>query len=180
MSAKFSSLSFAASICLAAAWLPAQTATPSATQAIDLPSSKQLIGEAPGHPERINGLPISMAVSPGGRYVVTVNAGYGTYDSEYDQSFSVLDTETGTLTDFPDARTGPRAHQTLFSGLAFSRDGSHIYASIASLSDPKGTRQGDTGSGIAVYRFIAGKIAPERLIPLPVAPLAAGPQDAPA
>ncbi len=174
MSAKFSSLSFAASICLAAAWLPAQTATPSATQAIDLPSSKQLIGEAPGHPERINGLPISMAVSPGGRYVVTVNAGYGTYDSEYDQSFSVLDTESGTLTDFPDARTGPRAHQTLFSGLAFSRDGSHIYASIASLSDPKGTRQGDTGSGIAVYRFIAGKIAPERLIPLPVAPLPPG------
>jgi len=174
MSAKFSSLSFAASICLAAASLPAQTATPSATQAIDLPSSKQLIGEAPGHPERINGLPISMAVSPGGRYVVTVNAGYGTYKSEYDQSFSVLDTQTGALTDFPDPRTGPRTHQTLFSGLAFSRDGSQIYASIASLSDPKGTRLGDTGSGVAVYDFTAGKIAPQRLIPLPVAPLPPG------
>ncbi len=170
MSAKFSSLSFAAAIYLFAAHLSAQTPAP----VIDLPSSKQLIAEAPGHPQRINGLPIAMAVSPDGRYVVTVNAGYGTYESEYDQSFSVLDTQTGTLTDFPEPRTGLYAHQTLYSGLAFSRDGSHLYASMASLTDPKGTGQGDTGSGIAVYSFIAGKLAPERLIPLPVAPLPQG------
>jgi DNA-binding beta-propeller fold protein YncE len=174
MSLKSSSFPCAVSICLLAAWLPAQTAAPIPAPVIDLPSSKQLIGEAPGHPQRTNGLPISMAVSPDGRYVVTVNAGYGTYESEYEQSFSVLDTATGALADFPDPRTALWPNQTLYSGLAFSRDGSHIYASMASLSDPKGTRQGDTGSGIAVYSFTAGKIAPERLIPLPVAPLPQG------
>jgi DNA-binding beta-propeller fold protein YncE len=106
-------------------------------QIVDLPSSKQLIGEAPGHPQRINSLPISMAVSPDGRYIVTVNAGYGTYESKYDQSFSVLDAETGALADFPDNRTLAHiARQTLYSGLAFSRDGRHLYASMASLTDP--------------------------------------------
>src|SRR5580704_1196222 len=84
---------------------------------IDLPSSKQLIGEAPGHPQRINNLPISMAVSPDGRYVVTVNAGYGTFESQYEQSFSVLDAASGALADFPDSRTALHAHQTLYSGL---------------------------------------------------------------
>jgi DNA-binding beta-propeller fold protein YncE len=151
---------------LASAFLSAQT--------IELPSSKQLIGEAPGHPQRINGLPISMAVSPDGRYVVTVNAGYGTFESQYDQSLAMLDTQTGALADFPDARTLVHAKQTLYSGLAFSRDGRHIYASMASMTDPKGDGALDTGSGIAVYRFAAGKIAPERLIRLPVAPLAKG------
>ena len=80
----------------------------SAPPIIDLPSSKQLIGEAPGHPQRVNGLPISMAISPDGRYVVTVNAGYGTFESQYNQSLAVLDTQTGALADFPDPRTAPR------------------------------------------------------------------------
>ena len=98
-----------------------------------------------------------MAVSPDGRYVVTVNAGYGTFESQYDQSFAVLDTATGTLADFPDARTCSHAHQTLYSGLAFSRDGSHIYASMASLTDAKGDGKDDVGSGIAVYTFCRRK-----------------------
>src|ERR1700728_3478243 len=76
-----------------------------AAQTIDLPTSKQLIGEIPGHPQRLNSLPMSMAVSPDGRYVVTVNAGYGTRESNFEQSLSVLDTRTGTLADFPDDRT---------------------------------------------------------------------------
>ena len=143
-------------------------------QTINLPSSKQLIGEAPGHPRRLNSLPISMAVSPDGRYVVTVNAGYGTYESQYDESLAVLDTQTGALSDFPDARTSIRAKQTLYSGLAFSRDGSHVYASMASLSDAEGKNAGDTGSGIAVYTFAGGKIAPERVIHLPMVQLPAG------
>ena len=79
MSEKFSVFLFAASFCLFAALLPAQTPTP----IIDLPSSKQLIGEAPGAPQRVNGLPISMAISPDGRSVVTVDAGYGTFESQY-------------------------------------------------------------------------------------------------
>ncbi len=155
-----------AAFCIGSICLSAQT--------VDLPSSKQLTGEVPGHPQRINSLPISMAVSPDGRYVVTVNAGYGTFESRYEQSFTVLDTQTGVLADFPDARTSMRAHQTLFSGLAFSRDGSHIYASMASLTDAKGEGKEDTGSDVAVYSFSSGKIAPERLIHLPVEKLAKG------
>src|ERR1019366_2487616 len=102
-------------------------------QTIDLPTSKQLIGEIPGHPQRLNSLPMSMAVSPGGRYVVTVNAGYGTFESSYEQSLAVLDAQTGTLEDFPDDRTLEGAKQTLYSGLAFSRDGDHLYATMGSI-----------------------------------------------
>ncbi len=174
MSARFPASPFAAYLCISAAILAAQTPASTSAPVIDLPSSKQLIGEAPGTPQRMNSLPISMAVSPDGRYVVTVNAGYGTFESQYDQSLSVLDAETGALADFPDPRTAPRAKQTLYSGLAFSRDGSHIYASMASMTDPKGEGPGDTGSGILIYSFKEGRIAPERLIPLPVVQLPPG------
>jgi DNA-binding beta-propeller fold protein YncE len=133
-----------------------------------------LIGEIPGHPQRLNSLPISMAVSPGGRYVVTVNAGYGTFESQYEQSLAVLNTQTGVLADFPDARTPGNARQTLYSGLAFSRDGSHVYASMGSTSDPLGKGKNATGSGVVVYSFKEGKIAPERMIPLPLQQLAPG------
>jgi len=144
-------------------------------QTVDLPTSKQLIGEIPGHPLRLNSLPMSMAVSSDGRYVVTVNAGYGTYESLYEQSFAVLDTQTGALADFPDARTlAQAAKQTLYSGLAFSRDGSHLYASMGSTSDPLGDGKDKTGSGIVVYSFAAGKLAPERFIHLPLQQLAPG------
>ncbi len=180
MSARLQAFSFAASICISAAIAFAQTSAPVPTPIINLPSSKQLIGEAPGHPQRINSLPISMAISPDGRYVVTLNSGYGTFESQYDQSLAVLDTQTGKLADFPDPRTTLRAKQTLYSGLAFSRDGLHIYASMASMSDPKGEGPGDTGSGIVIYSFKEGRIAPERLIPLPVRATSAGTKDPPA
>ena len=48
---------------------------------------------------------MSMAVSPDGRYVVTVNAGYGSIESNYEQSLAVEDTLTGEVEDFPDSRT---------------------------------------------------------------------------
>jgi DNA-binding beta-propeller fold protein YncE len=151
-------------------------------QTVDLPTSKQLIGEIPGHPQRLNSLPMSMAVSPDGRYVVTVNAGYGTFESKYEQSLAVEDTQTGVLEDFPDDRTlAQLAKQTLFSGLAFSRDGSHLYASMGSVTNPTGSDKSKTGgsetatgSGVVVYSFKAGKIAPERFIPLPLQQLAPG------
>ena len=75
-------------------------------QAIDLPTSKQIVRPVPGGPQRINNLPMSMAVSPDARYVVTVNAGYGTFESNYMQSLAVLDTQTGKVADFPDTDTG--------------------------------------------------------------------------
>src|SRR5277367_4014792 len=85
-------------------------------QAIDLPTSKQIVRPVPGSPQRINGLPMSMAVSPDARYVVTVNAGYGTFESGYMQSLAVLDTRAGALQDFPDDRTlAGSAKQTLYS-----------------------------------------------------------------
>jgi DNA-binding beta-propeller fold protein YncE len=145
-----------------------------AAQTLNLSTSKQLIEPVPGRPQRLNSLPMSMVVSPDSRYVVTVNAGYGTYESQYEQSLAVLDTQTGTVADFPDARTLVGAHQTLYSGLAFSRDGSRLYAALGSLSNPRGDGKKDTGNAIAVYSFTAGKIAPERLIPLPLQQLAPG------
>jgi DNA-binding beta-propeller fold protein YncE len=135
---------------------------------LDLPSSKRL-GVVPGDPQRVNALPVSMAVSPDGRYVVTVNAGYGTAESGYAQSLAVMDTRTLRVEDFPDARTALEiegGEQTLYSGLAFSGDGRHVYASMASLTDPAGTETGDVGNGVAVYGFAEGKIAPERMIPI--------------
>lgn len=56
----------------------------SVAQSIDLPTSKQLMEPVPGSPQRLNSEPISMTVSPDGRYVVTVNAGYGMYESKYE------------------------------------------------------------------------------------------------
>src|SRR5258705_12465675 len=82
-------------------------------QAIDLPTSKQIVRPVPGSPQRLNSLPMSMAVSLDARYVVTVNAGYGTFESNYMQSLAVLDTQTGKVTDFPEAGTGLAAEQPL-------------------------------------------------------------------
>src|SRR5882757_634698 len=157
-------------VALGVASLPAQT--------VDLPTSKQMIGVIPGRPQQLNSLPMSMAVSPDGRYVVTVNAGYGTFESNYEQSLAVMDTRTGTVADFPDDRTGPKSKQTLYSGLAFSRDGKHVYASMGSETDPLGSADGNTGNGIVVYGFSSGadggKISRERMMKIPLQQLASG------
>ena len=154
---------FVSSVCAVSTW----------GQSIDLPTSKQILRPVPGSPQQLNSLPMTMAVSPDGRYVVTVNAGYGTYESKYMQSLAVMDTQTGKIEDFPDDRTPTRtAKQTLYSGLAFSRDGRHVYASMASLADPLGKGEGDAGSGIVVYGFHDGKITAERMLKIPLQQLA--------
>src|SRR5207248_3947693 len=71
-------------------------------------------------------------------------------------------------------RLGNNAHQTYFVGIAFSGDGQRVFASVASLTDPTGEKQNDTGSGIAVYSFSGGNLAPERFIKLPPQQVAAG------
>jgi DNA-binding beta-propeller fold protein YncE len=139
-----------------------------------LQTSNQIVLLVSGSAQRLNSLPMSMAVSPDARYVVTVNAGYGTFESNYMQSLAVLDTQTGMVTDFPEAATGPRAKQTLYSGLAFSRDGRHLYASMGSEADALGTASGDTGSGVVVYGFDGGKIVKQRMMKIPLQQLAAG------
>ncbi len=128
----------------------------------------------PGSPQRTNSLPMAIAASPDGRYLALLNAGYGTYESEYQQSIALVDTSTGKVTDFPEARTAAGMPQTLYQGLAFSSDGTHLYASFDSLSAPVATKSNETGNAIAVYRVDAGHVTPERLIPIPLQTLAAG------
>lgn len=146
-----------------------QEATPAK---VNLPSSKLLMVPAPGDPRRTNGLPTALSVSPDGRWVVSLNTGYGTFESQYKESIAVLDTKTGTVKDFPDDRVGERASQTFFAGIAFSMDGKKVFASLASVDPADG--EAKTGSGIIVYKFADGLLTPLSFIKLPDVPLAAG------
>jgi DNA-binding beta-propeller fold protein YncE len=148
------------SICLAS-FLSAQDA-PHTTQ---LPNGK-LLTDVPGNPRRTNNLPTAVAISPDGHFAVLLNSGYGSYSSGKKQSVSVLNLETDELTDFPDDRLAAKARQTYFLGLAFSLDGKHLFASMASLTDPLGKQKGSTGNGVAVYSFEQGRVTPERFMPL--------------
>src|ERR1700682_6172571 len=146
----------------------------STPRALDLPTGKQLISPTPGDPRRTNSLPMALAVSPDRRWVVSLNAGFGTFESGYMQSLAVLDVRTGAIKDFPDARTLIGAKQTFFAGLAFSTDGARVYASLASSSDPQGDGNKKTGNGILVYGFKDGVPSPEKFLHLPPVTLAAG------
>ena len=161
-------------LAMAAASIAFTQAFPQTAGPINLPSSKQLSLPLPGTPFKTNSLPMSMAVSPDGRYAATLNGGYGTADSGYDESVLVVDLQTGQPLDFPDVRTGLRAHQTLYEGLAWSKDGRHLFASMASLTAPTGGKPDTTGNAIAVYGVAGGKLTPERLMPIPLQKLAAG------
>jgi DNA-binding beta-propeller fold protein YncE len=145
-----------------------------AAQTVPLPSSKQIVSLVPGASRQLNSLPAAAAWSPDHRYLAIVNAGFGTVESDYEQSITVLDTATGKLTDYPDPRTEILAPQTLNSGIAFSPDGGHLYASFDSMSAPEGGKEGQTGNAVAVYRFTGDAIIPERLIPIPLRDLTAG------
>jgi len=157
---------------LAATMAGAARAQSGAGSELNLPSSKQLLLPAPGDPRRVNSLPMTLAVSPDGRWVVSLNAGYGTYESRYAQSLAVLDTQSGKVKDFPDDRVGERAAQTFFSGLAFSADGTKVYASLAAIDEAG--HEGSTGSGIVVYGFANGVLKPQGFLKLPDMKLAAG------
>jgi DNA-binding beta-propeller fold protein YncE len=139
-----------------------------------LPTSKILMLPVPGRAHGTNSFPTAAAVSPDGKCLAILNNGYGTAESERRQSIAVLDLATNTVTDFPDPRLGHRARQTYFLGLAFSVDGSKLYASMGSMSDPTGARPGDTGNGIAVYNFKNGRVSPESFLKIPLAPLGRG------
>jgi hypothetical protein len=102
-------------------------------QSIDLPTSKKILEPVPGSPARLNSLPMGLAWSPDQRYLALVNAGYGTVESDYSQSIAIVDTagnaaktDAAKPSDFPDARTGVSAAQTMYSGIAFSLDGTHL------------------------------------------------------
>ncbi len=144
-----------------------------AAQTVHLPTSKEILGPVPGSPQPLNSLPMAAAWSPDHRYLALVNAGFGTAESNYEQSIAILDTTTGKLTDYPEPRTEIQQPQTYYSGIAFSGDGSHLYVSFDSLSQPEGGKKDETGNAIGVYAFspeTAGTdvLRAERLIPVPL------------
>ncbi len=133
-----------------------------------------LMEPVPGAPQKTNSLPMAMAISPDGRYVAIVNAGYGTAESKGEQSIAILDAKSGKLLDFPNAHTPKRAKQTLYSGIAFSSDGKHLYVSIASLTHPLPDGKDVVGNGILVYGFNDGKVTEQKILPIPLQRLADG------
>ncbi|PYX46391.1 MAG: phosphoesterase [Acidobacteria bacterium] len=139
-----------------------------------LPTSKMLTVPSPGRIGSTNSFPATIVLSPDGRYAALLNDGYGTQETLAHQSIAVLDLKRNQITEFPDARLGDESHQSYFLGLGFGSDGKHLYASVGSLSDPSGAKQGNTGNGIAVYSFSDGKVAPERFISIALQPLSTG------
>ena len=134
---------------------------------IPLPSGKRLIGPSPGVLGQLNGFTPTIALSPDKRYAALLNDGYGTQRNHAHQSIAILDLATNQLNDFPEERLSEETHQSYFIGLTFSSDGSHLYASMGSITDPTGEEAGNTGNGIAVYSFQQGKVAWERFLKVP-------------
>ena len=165
-----------ATLGLAGVWAISQDASPSRLhlKSIFLPSSKVLLDPAPGRPASTNSLPTTVVISPDGKYLVALDDGFGTKESAYDQSITVLNISTNEMHDFPDKRFAKNALQTYFLGLGFSADGQRLYASVASLTDPNGRGTKSTGNGIAVYGFSGGNITPQSFIPIPPQRIKAG------
>jgi DNA-binding beta-propeller fold protein YncE len=159
---------------LAASFALSAQESGSGKSAISLPTSKMLTVPSPGHIGSTNGFPASIAISPDGRYAALLNDGYGTQKDLATQSISVLDLKNNQLRDYPDQRFNEDVHQSYFLGLVFGSDGKHLYASVGSVTDPTGQKRGDTGDGIAVYRFGDGKVWPERFIAIAPQRLAEG------
>ena len=143
---------------------------------INLPTGKGLTVPVPGYLARTNSFPATIALSPDGRYAALLNQGYGTQETGARQSIAILDLSNNQLRDFPDDRLSDETstRQSYFIGLAFSSDGSHLYASMGSITDPTGQKPKSTGNGIAVYKFAAGQVTPERFIKIPPQRVAAG------
>jgi hypothetical protein len=143
---------------------------------INLPTSKALTLPVPGYLGRTNSFPATIALSPDGRYAALLNQGYGTQETGARQSIAILDLSNNKLSDFPDDRLSDdvSTRQSYYIGLAFSIDSSHLYASMGSITDPTGEKPKSTGNGIAVYKFAAGQVTPERFIKIPPQRLAAG------
>ncbi len=54
-----------------------------------LPTSKTVIKPTPGAPQRTNGFPETIALSPDGRYAALLNNGFGTAESGMKQSIAI-------------------------------------------------------------------------------------------
>ena len=134
---------------------------------VHLPTGRVLTVPVPGFVGRTNSFPATIALSPDGRYAALLNQGYGIEQSGVRQSISILDLGENQLRDFPDDRLrgdDKTTLQSFFIGLAFSSDGTRLYASMGSI----------TKGGIAIYRFKDGTVTPERFIDIPPQPLGQG------
>ena len=79
-----------------------------------------------GDSVNVGSYPANMAVSPDGKYIVVTNTGFR-------QQLSVLDAQTGAMTDKVEFNLGPKGEQlSLYYGLAFGPDGK-LYASNGPL-----------------------------------------------
>src|SRR5271166_1846258 len=163
---------FASLVAFAALMAVAQS--PAQQKEVPLPSSKILHLPAPGRPQRTNSFPTAIALSPDGRYLAILNNGRGTAESKFQQSIALLDLTSNQVRDFPDSLLAINARQTYFLGLAWSSDGTELYASMASLTDPEGKNPCDTGNGTAVYRLQGGALKPQRFLKLPIISLPKG------
>src|SRR5713101_1344665 len=141
---------------------------------VQLPTSKVLTTPVLGRIQSVNSFRSTFALSPNGRYAALLNDGYGTQKSQGRQSIAILDLNSDELKDFPDSRFSTDAHQSYFLGLAFSSDGRYLYASVASLTDPTGAKDGDVGNGVAVYGFKNGQLKRKRFIKIAPQKLASG------
>lgn len=166
--------------CLFAATL-ALLATDPVRKRILLPSSKAIVEPVPGNPQPMGSFPVNIALSPDQKYAAILEAGYGTIETELHQSIAVLDFATNQIARYAEPRLPVHAAQSFFLGIAWSSDSKHIYAPMASITDPTGTKPAKdkhavehTGNGIAVYSFADGKITPERFLKIAPQPLAPG------
>ena len=153
--------------------LPLFAQSPADQARILLPTGKILTHPAQ-NTAHIDGLPVTIALSPDGRYAALLHAGFGTQQTGGCQSITIFEFATVKLSDFPDDRLCEDARQSYFLGLVFSSDGSHLYASLGSITDPTGTKPGSTGNGVAVYSFHEGQLKPERVIKIAPQPLGEG------
>jgi DNA-binding beta-propeller fold protein YncE len=149
-------------------------AKPGVPKIINLPTSKTLAVPSPGKFARLNGFTPTLAMSPDGRYAALLNDGYGSQEQQAHQSISILNLATNQVSAFPEQRLPQEAQQSYFIGLAFSADGKHLYASIGSVTDPTGAKEGNLGNGIAVYNFRDGKVSPERFLKIAPQPIPPG------
>jgi hypothetical protein len=58
---------------------------------------------------------------------------------------------------FPRAENGDGSAADALFGLAFGKDGTHLYAVFDSLTAPQGNNKDQTGNAVAVYGFSDGR-----------------------
>ena len=93
-------------ILLAILALPFSAQDSPAPRQIPLPSSKVLNTPSPGRIGSVNSFPATIALSPDGRYAALLNNGYGTQQSQAQQSIAILDLKSQPVDGF--SRRAPR------------------------------------------------------------------------